>query len=408
MSAITQCRSCGSSDLHMVLSLGETPLANSLPTEATKNEPEARYPLDLVFCAGCTLLQITETVPPEVLFRDYRYFSSFSDTMLKHAKSIADRMVTECALGPKNLVAEIASNDGYLLKNYVAQNIPVLGIEPARNVAKVAEENGVRTVAEFFGIDLAQKLAHEGMRANVLHANNVMAHVPDVNGVVAGVAAFLAPNGVFVMETPYAKQMLDHTEFDTIYHEHLFYYSLTALSALMARHGLVIADVESLSIHGGSLRAFVRHAGATQTASVTAMLAEEKAWGVHAVAAYLPFRDRVAHLKTSLVDLLRALKAEGKSVVAYGAAAKGSTLLNHFGIDRDLVSLVVDRSTHKQGRYMPGVKIPISSPDALIDRRPDYTLLLTWNFAEEILAQQADYRAAGGKFIVPVPELRVV
>ncbi len=397
----------------MVLSLGETPLANSLPLiqaegAATKDEPELRYPLSLVFCEGCTLLQITETVPPEILFRDYRYFSSFSDTMLRHAKDIADRMATELSLGKNSLAAEIASNDGYLLKNYVARGIPVLGIEPALNIAKVAEENGVRTVADFFGRELAAQLAAKGKRAHVLHANNVMAHVPDINGVVAGVTAFLAPDGVFVTESPYAKQMLDHTEFDTIYHEHLFYYSLTAQSALFERHGLYVANVEELPIHGGSIRTFVRHKGSgSQGARVKELLAREEAWGVRTLAAYMPFRDRVAALKNSLTELIANLKADGKTIAAYGAAAKGSTLLNTFGIGRESLDFVVDRSVHKQGRTMPGVKIPILPAEALLERKPDYTLLLTWNFADEILAQQTAYRDAGGKFIVPIPEVTI-
>lgn len=408
MSAITKCRSCGDSRLAMVLSLGATPLANSLPTEATKNEPEPRYPLELVFCESCTLLQITETVPPEILFRDYRYFSSFSDTMLRHAKEIADRMATELSLGKNSLAAEIASNDGYLLKNYVARGVPVLGIEPALNIAKVAEENGVRTVADFFGRELGAKLAAEGKRANVLHANNVMAHVPDINGVVAGVAAFLAPDGVFVTESPYAKQMLDHTEFDTIYHEHLFYYSLTAQSALYERHDLYVADVEELPIHGGSIRTFVRHKSyGSPSARVKELLAREEAWGVRTLAAYMPFRDRVAALKKNLTELLAKLKGEGKTIAAYGAAAKGSTLLNYFGIGRDLLDFVVDRSVHKQGRYMPGLEIPILPAEALLEKKPDYTLLLTWNFADEILSQQKAYRDAGGKFIVPIPEVTI-
>ena len=408
MSAITSCRSCGDPRLSMVLSLGTTPLANSLPLiqpegAATKHEPEPRYPLELVFCEGCTLLQITETVPPEILFRDYRYFSSFSDTMLRHAKDIADRMVTELSLDKTSLAAEIASNDGYLLKNYVAR-----GIEPARNIAKVAEENGVRTIADFFGKDLATRLASEGTRANVLHANNVMAHVPDINGVVAGVAAFLAPDGVFVTESPYAKQMVDHTEFDTIYHEHLFYYSLTAQSALFERHGLFVADVLELPIHGGSIRTFVKQKGAgAPTARVTELLAREQAWGVRKLAAYLPFRDRVAALKKSLTELIAKLKADGKTIAAYGAAAKGSTLLNTFGIGRESLDFVADRSVHKHGRTMPGLEIPIVPAEALLERRPDYTLLLTWNFADEILAQQKAYRERGGKFIVPIPEVTI-
>ncbi len=408
MSTIRACRACDGERLTLVLSLGETPLANALVDPARRGEPEPRYPLDLVLCEGCSLLQITETVPPEILFRDYRYFSSFSDTMLRHAKAIADRLVDERKLRGSSLAAEIASNDGYLLKNYVARGVPVLGIEPARNVAKVAEEGGVRTIAEFFGKDLGAELAGKGMRADVLHANNVMAHVPDIRGVLAGVHAFLKDDGVFVMESPYVKPMLDHCEFDTIYHEHLFYWSLTALGAVARRTGLEVVDVEHLPIHGGSVRVFMQREGVSRpSAAVTTLLAEEQAWGVGRAEAYRPFAERVGRLKEELVALVRRLKAEGKTIAAYGAAAKGSTLLNHFGIGSDVIDFVADRSTHKQGRLMPGVGIPIVAPDELVKRRPDYCLLLTWNFAGEILAQQQTYRDAGGKFIVPVPEVTI-
>jgi len=409
MSTITACRSCGATDLPLVLSLGQMPLANALvrPEDEPKDDP--RFPLDIVFCKSCTLLQITETVSPELLFRDYRYFSSFSDTMVKHARGIASRMTDDLGLGPKSLAAEIASNDGYLLAGYVERGVPVLGIEPARNIAKVAEEKGVRTISEFFGRELAGRLAAEGKRADVLHANNVMAHVPDINGVVAGVATFLAPNGVFVTESPHVLPMIDHLEFDTTYHEHLFYYSLTAQKALYERHGLAIVDVEKLPIHGGSIRTFVKHAAsAAPKPSVQALLDEEAAWGVASLGAYRTFAERVGRLKSELTTKLAELKSQGKTIAGYGAAAKGTTLLNHFGIGKDAIDFVVDRSTEKQGRLIPGVRLPILAPEALLERKPDYTLLLTWNFADEILAQQKAYRDAGGKFIVPIPELRIV
>ena len=408
MTAIRACRACDGEQLTLVLSLGKTPLANSLVELARRGEPEPRFPLDLVLCESCALLQITETVPPEVMFRDYRYFSSFSDTMLKHAAAIADRLVKERGLGPSSLAAEIASNDGYLLKNYVGHGVPVLGIEPARNVAVVAEERGVRTIVEFFGRALGAELASKGMRADVLHANNVLAHVPDIRGVLAGAQAFLKDDGVMVIETPYVKPMLDHCEFDTIYHEHLFYWSITAFAAVARRVGLEVVDVEQLAIHGGSMRLFLRQKGAAApSAAVTSLLAEEEAWGVARPETYRAFAARVSALKEELVALLRKLKGEGKSIAAYGAAAKGSTLLNHFGIGADLIDFVADRSTHKQGRFMPGVDIPIVAPEELLKRRPDYCVLLTWNFADEILAQQQPYRDAGGKFIVPVPAVLV-
>ncbi len=408
MTTISHCRACGASRLAMILSLGETPLANALVEESRRGEPEPRYPLDLVLCEACSLVQITVTVPPEILFRDYRYFSSFSDTMLKHADAIAGRLTTELGLGPESLAAEIASNDGYLLKAYVRRGVPVLGIEPARNVAKVAEEDGVRTIAEFFGADLGRKLAADGLRADVLHANNVMAHVPDIRGVLAGVEAFLKDDGRFVMETPYVRPMLDHCEFDTIYHEHLFYWSMTALSNVAASVGLTVVDVEDLPIHGGSIRVSMKRKGrGAPSQAVVERLATEKSWSVTAPSAYRPFADRVGQLKRELVALVSELKSEGHTIAAYGAAAKGSTLLNHFGIGKDVLDFVVDRSTHKQGRRMPGIDVPIVAAEELARRRPDYCLLLTWNFTDEILAQQKAYRDAGGKFIIPIPEVRI-
>ena len=408
MSRLAACRSCGGTDLPLVLSLGDLPLANALVEPERASEPDDRFPLEVVFCTGCSLLQITETVPPERLFRDYRYFSSFSDTMVAHARAIAGRMTETLGLGEGSLAAEIASNDGYLLQGYVERGVPVLGIEPARNVAKVAEERGVRTLCDFFGRELGERLAAEGERADVLHANNVMAHVPDINGVVAGVAAFLAPRGVFVTESPHVVPMIDHVEFDTIYHEHLFYYSLTAQEAAYRRHGLAVVDVERLPIHGGSLRTFVRHAdGARPTDAVKQLLDEEAAWGVSKLDAYRGFADKLERLKADLVARLRELRGQGKRIAAYGAAAKGTTLLNFFGIGADMVDFVVDRSVHKQGRLVPGVRLPILAPEELVARAPDYCLLLTWNFADEILAQQRAYRERGGKFIIPIPEVRI-
>ena len=410
MTAHIPCRACGASDLALVLDLGETPLANSLLTEDDLGQPEERFPLVLAFCNTCALVQITHSVPPEKMFREYLYFSSFSDTMVSHAKSIVSRLVATRALGPNSLVVEVASNDGYLLKHYRAVGVPVLGIEPARNVAKVAvEQHAIPTVTEFFDDDLAARLVAEGKRADVIHSNNVLAHVPDLNGFVAGVARLLTPGGVWVIEAPYVRDMIEHVEFDTIYHEHLCYFSATALSRLFARHGLKLVDVERVPIHGGSLRLFVSPVGsATPAASVAATLDAEARLGMASLAYYATFGRAVEELRTSLVGMLRELKASGKRIAAYGASAKGSTLLNTFGIGRETLDFAADRSTHKQGRYMPGVRIPIVPTERLLEAMPDYTLLLTWNFANEILSQQQAYRDAGGKFIVPVPAPRVM
>ncbi len=402
------CLSCGSGPLAAVLSLGRTPLANALLDKADLDRPEPTYPLDLALCRSCSLLQLTESVPPEELFREYSYFSSYSDTMLAHARDLADRMVRVRRLGPESLVVEAASNDGYLLRNYQRAGVPVLGIEPARNVARHAREvNGVPTREEFFTAAFARRLAAEGLRADVFHAHNVLAHVPDLNGFVAGIREVLKPGGVAVIEVPYVKDLLDGCEFDTIYHEHLCYFSLTALDRCFGRHGLAITDAERVPIHGGSLRLFATP-GAGGGPRVEALLAEEEAWGVATLAPYRAFAGRVERIRTDLRDLLGRFKAEGKRVAAYGASAKGSTLLNYCGIGRETLDFVADRSPVKQGRYTPGTRLRVVPPERLLDAMPDYTLLLTWNFADEVLRQQAEYRRRGGKFVVPVPAPKVV
>ena len=407
MSRITACRSCGSSGLATVLSLGETPLANALLREEELRQDEPRYPLDLAFCPTCSLVQITETVPPEILFRDYLYFSSFSDTMLRHAEELTARLVRERELGAGSLAVEVASNDGYLLQYYQRAGVPVLGIEPARNIAKVAVERGIPTVAEFFGLDLARQLVAEGRRADVIHANNVLAHVADLNGFVAGMAMLLKDTGAAVIEVPYLGEMVPRLEFDTIYHEHLCYFSLTALTRLFARHGLAVTDVEQIPLHGGSLLftatpAAARHA---PSARVEALLARESKDGIPRLAYYEELAPRVVRWRESFRAFLGDLKAKGQRLAAYGAAAKGSTLLNYAGVGTELLDFVVDRSTVKQGRYMPGVHLHIRPPAALLEARPDAVVLLTWNFKDEILAQQAEYRRGGGRFIVPVPRV---
>jgi SAM-dependent methyltransferase len=345
------------------------------------------------------------------LFRDYLYYSSFSDTMLEHARVLANELIGQRRLGPSSLVIEAGSNDGYLLRRYRQAGVGVLGIEPAVTVAEVARTaHGIPTLAEFFGESLAHRLASEGRRANVFHAHNVLAHVADLNGFVAGIARVLAPDGVAIVEVPYVKELIDHCEFDTIYHEHLCYFSLTALSHLFERHSLRVWDVKRIAIHGGSLRLYIAHADRSPSPSIRSqrLVLEESAWGVGRAEFYLSLAGRVQALKESLGRLLADLKGQGKRLAAYGASAKGSILLNYCGLDNRILDFVVDRSPFKQGRYMPGVRVPIHAPGKLLEALPDYVLLLAWNFAEEVLGQQAEFCRRGGKFICPIPEVKVL
>lgn len=387
------------------------PLANALLSADQVGAAEETYPLDLLLCPSCTLVQLAETVPPEKLFREYYYCSSFSDTMLRHSQELAEKLIDTEKLGPDSLVLEIGSNDGYLLQYYRQKGISVLGIEPATNVARIArEKNDVPTRNDFFSDNLAEQLLREGYRADVIHANNVLAHIPDLDGVLGGCALLLKPDGLLVVEVPYVKEMIDRCYFDTIYHEHVFYFSLTALDTLFARHQLHIHDLGRFPIHGGTLRVVAGPAadGRRRARAVVDLLEDEKQSGLGTSGYYLSFGAKIASLRDRLLALLRQLKAAGKRIAVYGASAKGSTLLNYFGLGKDVLEYVVDRNVTKQGHFMPGSRLPIYAPERLVEDSPEFALLLTWNFADEIVEQQAEYRRRGGRFIIPLPELRIV
>lgn len=409
MTARATCRGCGAADPAPVIDLGRQPLANGYVDPDRAAEPEERFPLAVVFCPHCSLVQLAETVDPAKLFADYVYLSSSSDAFVAHAGALARRLIERLGLTAVSRVVEIGSNDGYLLQHYHRHGIPVLGVEPAATIARVAEGRGVATVQEFFTADLARRLRGEGVAADVLHANNVLAHTPDVHDALQGIATLLRPAGRLVVETPYLRELVDHLEFDTIYHEHVFYYSLTSLAGLLAQHDLAVVDVERLPIHGGSLRVHAQRAGvAPEAPCVGDLLAEEKDAGLLDVAYYERFASEVGALGDELRACLESLRAEGKRVAAYGAAAKGTVLLNTFGIGSDIVEFVADRNPLKQGRLMPGQGIPIRPAAALLDEMPDVVLLLVWNFADEVVAQQQAYLERGGRFLVPVPAPRFI
>jgi SAM-dependent methyltransferase len=362
----------------------------------------------LAFCEDCALLQVTETVPPEILYqRDYPYFSSSSPALLHHAASISERLIRQCDLGPDSLVIEVACNDGYLLRNFVKHGIPCLGIDPASGPVEQARRVGVQAINDFFSFALAERLAAQAQFADLMIANNVVAHVDAINDFVAGFAKLLKPTGTAVFEFAYAVDMIEKREFDTIYHEHLFYHTLHGLTPLFARHGLHLNDVERLPIHGGSLRLFVSKR-AERSARLDELLSYELRLGVGHPSYYEGFSGRVEGLRDSLVKLLRSERERGKRIACYGAAAKGSTLVNYLDLGPDFFDYVVDANPHKQGKYMPGQQIPIVHPDRLVATRPDLVLLLVWNFAGEVLRQQSEYRAAGGRFLIPIPEPQVI
>ncbi len=407
--ATVPCRSCGGANLRPFLDLGVTPLADALVAGEHLDDVEDRYPLEVAFCPDCALVQILEEVPADKLFvENYLYFSAYSDVLIEHGRRHAAALIESRGLGPESLVVEIGSNDGTLLRHFAAAGIPVLGIDPAPDQAAAANAAGVPTIDAFFGSELAGRLRAEGRVADVIIANNVLAHVPGLNDVVAGMATLLAEDGLITQENPWVKPLVDDCEFDTIYHEHFCYYSCTSIDRLMRRHGLYLNHVEHFpKLHGGTLRwRMNRYEDPSPT--VLGYLADERAAGLDRFEYYTRFAERVEGVAGALRTLISELVAGGATVAGYGAAAKGATMLNYVGLGTDLVAFVVDRNPYKQGRHMPGTHQPILDPAVLMERRPDYLLLLAWNFADEIIEQQAGYLAAGGKVIVPVPEPRIV
>ena len=404
--ARSRCLSCDAEGLAGILSLGSLPLPNAYPP-ASAPADEPRFPLDVGFCPACSLVQLRHIVPPEQMFSEYLYFSSYSLSMLRHAEALACSLVTERQLGPSSLVVEVASNDGYLLQYFQKAGVAVLGIEPAGNIGAVArDDKHIPTIAEFFGRDLATRLAAQGTRADVLLGLNVLAHVPDLNGFMSGIETMLAPGGVAVIEVPYVRDMVERTEFDTIYHEHLCYFSVHAVAALARRHGLALERVERVPIHGGSLRLFIGR-GTRHGATAEQLLREEETLGLTREAYYRDFRTAVERLRDDLNSTLDRLKASGKTIGAYGAAAKGSILLNYCGITSNTVAFVADRSPHKQGRRMPGCGIPVVGPQVITERQPDYLLILVWNLKDEVVRQEEAYHRRGGRFILAVPQIEL-
>lgn len=406
------CRSCGATLTHVFVDLGNMPLANAYLDSLDDAAREVRYPLRTRVCAACWLVQVDYNVPPEVLFGNYRYFASFSDSWLAHARRFADDAIERFNLSGESLVIELASNDGYLLKNFVARNIPVLGIDPSRAVAEAAIAAGVPTEIRFFDEDTADDLARRGITADLVVANNVLAHVPDPNGFIAGIAAILKPAGTVSIEVPHLLKLMVNTEFDTIYHEHYSYFSLLAIEHILSRHGLQAYDVIELPTHGGSLRVLAGHAGdetvPAEGAGLVKVRADERAAAIDRIESYERFAERVRACRESFRGFLAEARAAGKTIAAYGAAAKGNTFLNFCGVGPGDIAFVADRSPHKQGLLLPGTHIPIAAPERIEETEPDYVLILPWNLRDEITEQLECIRRWDGRFVVAVPETQVL
>ena len=404
------CRFCRSKLEHIFVDLGSSPLCQSFLSADQLNQMEPSYPLNVFVCGNCFLVQLLEYVAPENIFSDYLYFASFSDTWLAHVKAYTNQMVKRFPIGPDSLVVEIASNDGYLLQYFVEKKVPVLGIEPAANVAAVARQKGIRTLVKFFGSGTARELCAEGSRADLLLGNNVLAHVPDINDFVSGMKILLKPQGVITMEFPHLMRLMEQNQFDTIYHEHFSYLSFSTVEKIFAAHGLTLFDVEELPTHGGSLRIYARHAEDTTKpvgSRVEELREREQSAGYSKLETYSRFAEQVKETKRKLLEFLIRAKRNGKTIVGYGAPGKGNTLLNYCAIRTDFLDYTVDRSPHKQGKFLPGTRIPVCSPDRIRETRPDYLLILPWNLKDEIMQQNSYIREWGGQFVVPIPQVTV-
>ena len=405
------CRFCETPLEHSFCDLGMSPLSNSYLEAEALGGMEAFYPLHAFVCHNCFLVQLGEFESPSRIFGDYAYFSSYSESWLRHAREYTEMIVARLGLGPESQVLEVASNDGYLLRNFVERGIPALGIEPAANVARVAKENGVPTLVRFFGTETARELVERGLQADLVAGNNVLAHVPALNDFVAGLKMVIKPRGIVTLEFPHLLRLIEENQFDTIYHEHFSYFSLFTLEKVFAAHGLTLFDVEELPTHGGSLRVYLRHAEAAElavTPAVEELRRREEESGLARLDTYRAFDEKVRTTKRALLQFLVRVKEEGKRIVGYGAAAKGNTLLNYCGIRSDFVDYVVDRSPHKQGRFLPGTHIPIHAPEMIAETRPDFVLILPWNLRQEIQSQMDEIAEWGGKFVVPIPRVEVL
>jgi hypothetical protein len=408
---MTTCRFCSAPLRQTFANLGMTPLSNSFIDPARVSAMEPFYPLHAYVCDDCRLVQLEAFETPENIFSDYLYFSSFSDSWLRHAEAYAVQMIERFSLGPRSLMVEVASNDGYLLRHFQCRGVPVLGVEPAANVAAYAKNLGIPTEVAFFGRATALRLKESGFAPQLMAANNVLAHVPDINDFVAGFTTLLATDGVMTVEFPHLLRLIEATQFDTIYHEHFSYLSLLTVQRIFATHGLRVFDVEQLPTHGGSLRIFATHEAAGHYATmpaVASLLAEERAAGLEMTDTYSAFAQRVVDVKAALLAFCVEARRAGKTIAGYGAPAKGNTLLNYCGIGPEFISFTVDRSPHKQGKLLPGVRIPVRAPEAIMEARPDYVLILPWNLKGEIMEQMAGIRAWGGRFVVPIPTTQVL